>query len=206
MKIRASPRRGHRLTVELGDDEAPLPALSTEVQVLRILVPTDFSECSRHALRYALWFAKRFGGEILMVHALEPITVPPPSVSLLIPASLDAQRRTDAAKRLAEWRREIGIDNLKVHVLTGTPYQEIIATAEETNTDLIIIGTRGHSKLAQIFLGSTTERVVRHSRCPVLVVREREHQFISTLPDLAAERGGLRAGPLRKRIFRKSKP
>jgi universal stress protein A len=206
MKIRASPRRRHRLTVELGENDRPVPALSSEVRLARILVPTDFSECSRHAVRYALWFAEQFGGEILMVHVVEPLSVPPPSMSLLIPASLERQRREEAAKKLAEWRREIDPGNVKTHVRTGTPYQEVIAAAEETNTDLIVIATRGHSKFAQWFLGSTTERVVRHAPCPVFVVREREHEFI---PDAAFQAGAVRSTqpekPLSKRIFRRSK-
>jgi universal stress protein A len=63
-----------------------------------------------------------------------------------------------------------------VHI--GRPYEEIITVAKEHKADLIIIATHGRSGLKHAFLGSTAERVVRHAPCPVLVVREREREFV----------------------------
>jgi nucleotide-binding universal stress UspA family protein len=60
----------------------------------------------------------------------------------------------------------------------SSAYQEIIGAATDGNVDLIIIGTHGRSGLAHVFLGSTAERVTRHAPCPVLVVREQEHDFV----------------------------
>jgi len=178
MKLRVSPKKGRPLTVELESEEDALPPIPLpELQVKRILVPTDFSPPSRKAANYAASLAKQFGAEILMLHVVEPVT-PPPSLALVMTEDLDRHMREEAARRLADWRKEIGVTTMKANVRTGAPYHEIIAAAEETNTDLIVIGTHGHRKLAQIFLGSTAERVVRHARCPVLVVREREHDFL----------------------------
>jgi hypothetical protein len=52
--------------------------------------------------------------------------------------------------------------------------------AREKNIDLIVAGTGKHSGLARVLMGSTAERIVRHAPCPVLVVREREHDFLAS--------------------------
>jgi universal stress protein A len=55
----------------------------------------------------------------------------------------------------------------------------IVETAQDQAMELIIIATHGHSSLAHVLLGSTVERVVRYAPCPVLVVRQQEHEFIA---------------------------
>jgi len=62
----------------------------------------------------------------------------------------------------------------------GTPHKEITDAARELEADLIIIATNGYTGFAHVLLGSTTERVVRHAPCPVLVVREKEREFLRT--------------------------
>ena len=57
---------------------------------------------------------------------------------------------------------------------------EIAAAAKELDADLIIISTHGHTGLKHVFLGSVTENVARLAPCPVLVVREEEHEFLRT--------------------------
>ena len=63
---------------------------------------------------------------------------------------------------------------------TGRAASEIVEVAKERNTDLIIISTHGYTGLKHVFLGSTTENVVRYAPCPVLTVREHEHEFVTT--------------------------
>jgi K+-sensing histidine kinase KdpD len=57
----------------------------------------------------------------------------------------------------------------------GSPYREIIEVAEQSDVDLIILGTHGRTGLSRLVIGSTAERVVRHAPCPALVVRQRKH-------------------------------
>ena len=57
------------------------------------------------------------------------------------------------------------------HLCTGRPYEEICKLAREIAADLIVMPTRGYSGLKRVLLGSTTERVIRHAPCPVLVLR-----------------------------------
>lgn len=63
-------------------------------------------------------------------------------------------------------------------VRTGSPGHEIIEAAQELNVDLIILSTHGRTGLERFILGSTAEKVVRRAGCPVLIVRENEHEFI----------------------------
>ena len=63
-------------------------------------------------------------------------------------------------------------------VRDGAPFDEICKAAKEIESDLIVIATHGYTGLKHVFLGSTAERVVRHAPCPVLIVRERERDFV----------------------------
>ena len=64
-------------------------------------------------------------------------------------------------------------------VRTGSPHREIINAAVELHADLIIMSTHGRTGLAHALLGSTVEKVARHGACPILIVRERQHDFVA---------------------------
>lgn len=178
MKVKRD--RSHNVVLEMGRKEAPLPPVALpEWRLKHILVPVDFSAGSHKALHYAAGFAKQFNAEVTLLHVL--VAVPPPTQMMIFETeTLTAQSHEDAARELAEWRKEITSQaSVKAVVRAGTSaYREIVLAADECNTDLIIIGNHGHSGLAHILLGRTTERVVRHAPCPVFVVREREHDFL----------------------------
>jgi nucleotide-binding universal stress UspA family protein len=199
MKVRSSPKTG-RTVVELGRRDAALPAVPLdEIQLKRILVPVDFSECSNKALHYAASFAKQFGAEVLLLHVVQP-PVYMEGMALSTAAFDETTLRREAAKRLSEWQNAVASGaTLKTSVRTGAPYHEIVETAEETNTDLIILGTHGRGRLARMLIGSTAERVVRHAPCPVMVVREREHDFLRDERLSAGETTQLKAGRYGKR-------
>lgn len=138
----------------------------------RILVTTDFSPESKRALPCAAAFAERLGGEIALLNVLEP----PPRFggleSVAWPMSGDAAM--GRIYRALDGEAELAFsEGLKVetHARTGKPYREIIKAAAELDADLIIMATHGRTGLQSVFVGSTTERVVRHASCPVLAVR-----------------------------------
>jgi nucleotide-binding universal stress UspA family protein len=90
------------------------------------------------------------------------------------------QMNENAIHRLTALKQEANLRGLKVEnvIRIGNPYREIVAAAKEMPADLIILSTHGHTGFSRMFMGSTAERVVRHASCPVLVVRENEHEFI----------------------------
>jgi len=151
------------------------------IKLRKILVPTDFTECSQKALSYALSFAKQFDAEILLLHVVE--IVPAVAQDAFLQSSmLSAALHEESERRLAQWRRE-ALSEAPVETMTrdGLPWQHIVEVAREKNIDIIVAGTGGRSGLARVLLGSTAERLVRHAPCPVLVVREREHDFLASV-------------------------
>jgi len=146
----------------------------------RILVPTDFSETSKKAVQYALRFAEQFGCEIALLYVVEPATT-------MIGAPLPVEPCTEkdelsvAEKDLAALAAEShtnGAHSVTSFVRIGHAPNEITKAAKDLDVDLIIIATHGYTSWRHLCIGSTAERVVRTAACPVLVVREKEHEFV----------------------------
>jgi universal stress protein A len=140
-----------------------------------ILVPIDFSRISQKALDYALPLAKQFGATITLLHAIEP---PPYSVDLAyLPKGEEFPIGSMKKELDALAKKTIEPTILKeVIVQVGTAFEVITNLARDSEVDLIVITTHGHTGLKHVFMGSTAERVVRHAPCPVLVVRKHEHE------------------------------
>lgn len=163
---RHAPRSSTRVRLE--------NASRKRLQIRNVLVPIDFSAPSREAIEFALPLLKRFGAELHLVHvfapdyplaamAAMPLVVPELEVEQGIKHHLKAVAR----KAGVELRRE------NIHAIKGRAFEEICDLAHEIDIDLIVIATRGNTGLKHLVLGSTAERVVRYSPCPVLVVRGR---------------------------------
>ena len=170
MKIKPTSKTGGVL-LELGARETQVPAQAAIAPPLfnlkRILVPVDFSDCSKYALQYANALAKQSGAELQLLHIVEPY----PAVPEMYP--VDVETLQDARSGLDTLHKELAdVVPVKTVLRTGTPYLEIAQAAQDLKSDLIIISTHGRKGITRMFLGSTTERVVRHAPCPVLVVRE----------------------------------
>ena len=138
----------------------------------RILVPLDFSGPSLKAVPYALAIARQFGSDVHLLHVVDSSQYPPPRL-LTLPLMPQAEWNRRLRKRLEavvlKYRVNGSVSALEPR--SGTAYEEICAVAREVKADLIVIATHGYTGYKHIYLGSTAERVVQHSRCPVLVVR-----------------------------------
>ena len=140
----------------------------------RILVATDFSPPSRVALRSAQALASHGAGTLQLVHVLTPL---PPRYKLLIGSfgipDLERERMKIAERQMERLMRRIRATRTAVEgfIRTGTPWEEILAAADELESGLICLGNSGHSRLERLLLGSTAENVVRRCRIPVLVTR-----------------------------------
>ena len=149
------------------------------IAIKKILAPTDFSPASEKGLKYALRFAREFGAEVTLLHILEPI-VPFAFEGLPMRLPVEETGLSDAErafKALEVSAREKG-DTI-VHAMTrqGIASHEIVDAAKEFDVDLIVMATHGYTGWKHFCIGSTAERVVRAALCPVLVVREKEHEF-----------------------------
>lgn len=183
MKIRPSPEHTG-VVMEMGPKDSPLLSRGAEpFRVRRILVPTDFSSCASKAIAYAIPFARQFAARLTLLHVV-PTDYAFNEFGAVDYITLNEEARRSDEARLAELiKKEVPGDvATEASVRIGRPVSEIVDAARELEADLLIMSTHGHTGLKHVFLGSVTELVVRHAPCPVLVVREREHEFIATQP------------------------
>jgi universal stress protein A len=161
--------------VELGPMEKKLPTEPPEeFKLKKILVPLDFSDCSKKALEYAIPYAKQFDAELVLLNVIEPYP-PVPQMELV-----DVEMIQDSLRDLETLREIVGDDVLcRSEVRTGVPRVEIVQEAKQNDIDLIILATHGYKGLSHVFLGSTAEKVVRNAPCPVLTVRQSEREFVA---------------------------
>jgi universal stress protein A len=139
----------------------------------RILVPVDFSDASRNAVKYALRVGALTKAELVFVH----IIVPDASLGLdkLPPICSDELKENagENLRALVRAARDSGNEGATSICRVGLPAHEIVEAAKETDVDLIVIATHGYTAWKHFCIGSTAERVVRAAPCPVLVVREK---------------------------------
>lgn len=150
----------------------------------RLLVATDFSRASHKAVQYADALVKICGAQMHLAHVCDYDCAPADFEA--IPLAISPAEMTRRSKaRLKDLADKFGIevepDNL--HVATGRAHHEICQLANKLEIDLIVTATRGNTGLRHMVLGSTAERVVQHASCPILIVREHEHEAIRTDAD-----------------------
>lgn len=142
----------------------------------KILFCTDFSENSHYAFTYALDLAKTYKSSLLILHITSP-PVHPEQLSIYLPPEkfeeLKRSQKEEIRHLLKEnyLKRLTRFKNFKVVLKEGEPFVEIIRMARQESADLIVMGTHGRTGLDHVFFGSTAEKVVRKSPCPVLTIR-----------------------------------
>jgi universal stress protein A len=144
----------------------------------RILVPVDFSDHSKTTISYAKLIAVKNDSTLYVLHVFQaPDYVVTPYTrraqnSAEIRAQVSAAEQ-DARENLEILRQELLERGVKTEVILriGYPFEEIVLVANHLKVDLIVIGSHGRSGISRLLLGSTTERVVQHADCPVLVVK-----------------------------------
>ena len=138
-------------------------------KIERILVPTDFSDCSTKAFHDAVTLARKTKATLLLAHVFDPNTS---SVDRLLlgPPIFPKLKIGQALDQMAHPEREKG-SLIETHLLKGDPPAEIVKAAKEFNCDLIVMGTHGRTGMEHFLMGSVVEQVIRSSAVPVLVVR-----------------------------------
>ena len=159
--------------------------------IQKILYATDLSDTARHAVRYACSIGNRFGASVTLLHVIPDVLE-----ALSREAGIDLadhmgrkawadfhingieKAKDTIYQRIRETSRNVSKeipccplteDNVMVKI--GNPAKQIVATAQEGNFDLIIMGTHGHGKMEERIIGSTASDVIRLSDVPVTVVR-----------------------------------
>src|SRR5436190_5734474 len=146
------------------------------LQLRRILLPTDFSGCANYALPYAAAIARAMDATVICVNVVEPI-VPAVGYTGMVEAmpiaEMSEQMEESAERELPDVLRCEELRGVKVEEVIGhgDAAAEIVRVADERGVDLIVISSHGRTGLGRIIFGSSAEAVVRHARCPVLVVK-----------------------------------
>ena len=145
----------------------------------KILVPTDFSKNAEYALKVAAQIAQKSNGEIIVLHMLElPMAGNDAlSVSHEIPELMFFKNA--AVAKLDNILEAEYLDGIEVSKLIQfeMAFDGIIKTGEKNNVDLIVMGSHGASGFQEMFIGSNTEKVVRNSNVPVLVIKHEDENF-----------------------------
>jgi nucleotide-binding universal stress UspA family protein len=135
--------------------------------IYTILHPTDFSEYSEYAFRFACSLARDHRARIVVLH----VAAPPPVVygDVIAQLPMEVSRESlEVQLRQIEGPADVPVVR-RLHV--GHPVHEILSVAKETNAGLIVMGTHGRTGLGRMLLGSVAEQVLRNAKCPVLTVK-----------------------------------
>ncbi|MFK7984900.1 MAG: universal stress protein [Sandaracinaceae bacterium] len=144
-----------------------------------ILVPTDFSDASKLALKAAAMLAKELNAKVTAVFVHDPGALRPPAQIGYSPErqeDIEKQVKETVATQLDALRdKELqGVAALETVVLRDpSPANAITAYADRIGADLIVIATHGRTGLKHLLIGSVAERVVRHANVPVLTLRSK---------------------------------
>jgi nucleotide-binding universal stress UspA family protein len=143
----------------------------------KILVPTDFSDCSKNALKAAIKIAKKTKAKIELVHVYDRPVIG------FVDLNID-HKKNKAMLQNAQQTMEAMITEMKAgsvivspHILADVPLPDIMDQKKFRDIDLIVMGSHGSAGLKELFIGSNTEKVVRKSKVPILSLKEDQGAF-----------------------------
>jgi nucleotide-binding universal stress UspA family protein len=140
----------------------------------KILLACDFSDNSLQACEYSVMLARKFDAKLILLHVInEPVDLRGFYVPHISFDTLEKEIEESAHKMMEKFCRTCmeSYSNFETCIIAGVPYEEILRKADEEQVGLIVIGTHGRTGIDHFLFGSTAERVVRTSACPVLTVR-----------------------------------
>jgi len=167
----------------------------SNIQIKKILYATDLSETAVHAFSYAVSLANMYGAGITILHVLAEFPGEDFIANMINTDTweeIKSRHYSDARDQLIGKKRDsVAIKEVlqafseeaqggaedqafvtdEVLIKHGAPAEVIVETAREQNCDLIVVGTHGHSTLADVMVGSTAKWIIKHSPIPVLVIR-----------------------------------
>src|SRR5688572_22997495 len=142
----------------------------------RVLVLCDLSLPAQEAYKLAVSIAAKSNGEVFLLHVINVPVIYDPGLGGVPYSDPTLLEDLEGAsiKKFEMLQADHGILSVRTsyHITNGDILSSVLEYSEEKNIDLIIMGTTGSSGLTEIFIGSNTEKVVRHSRVPVLAVRQ----------------------------------
>lgn len=149
----------------------------TKFIVLRkIIHPTDFSENASKAFDFAIALSKLFDAELILLHVGELPTIMNSSSSLASFTEMEEGKRASIIEQLKQYTTDKFKDtgsSSKIQFeakLSSSTIKGIVESINESNAEMVVIGTKGQSKLKEVIMGSTTKGLMSKSSCPVLAI------------------------------------
>jgi nucleotide-binding universal stress UspA family protein len=142
-----------------------------------ILIPTDGSKLAEHGVKNGLSLAKSVGARVTVIIVEEPFNWLNVSETQAQHALEEVDKHTEQIKkhaasvlnRVGNAAKQAGVPCDTIQMENAQPYQAIIATAEDRGCDLIVMASHGRSGISAVVLGSVTNKVLTHTKTPVLV-------------------------------------
>jgi len=140
----------------------------------KILYPTDFSDVSKKALNYLIQLKDAGTKEIVVLHVIDEKGID--AISRYAAGSAEPMIREikkearEEGKKIEKKLMQSGLI-VKIRIETGVPLKEILKVEEEEKVSVIVIGSHGKTNLEEMVLGSVSEKVIRQSKKPVLVIK-----------------------------------
>ena len=139
----------------------------------KLLVPVDFSETSEAAVDFGIQLARRCGYEVHLLHVVdfsgsyEAMYADTSTIQSFTEAVM-----TDMEIRMENLYRRVKVEGVKIttHLTTGTLVRDVRSFVQETEIDLIVMGTKGAKGQHKFFVGSNAEKIVRMVDCPILTI------------------------------------
>ena len=141
----------------------------------RILVGLDGSEYSLKALEFAVDLAKKYSSQLVLVHVVmrQIYAINPPEAGILAGTAIVRELEAEGKAILAKGEETVKAQGLPVEarLRQGVPAEELLRAAADEKADLIVLGSRGLSQVKAFLLGSVSDKVSHHAKCPTLIVR-----------------------------------
>jgi nucleotide-binding universal stress UspA family protein len=160
----------------------------------KILVPCDFSDAAVEAFKFAIGIAEKSNGVVHLLHVVELPVLYDSAAVLSFEQAYMSDRKKEVEKSFAKLKEKYAKDlpiKVKSHVEYGGTVQVIRRMIQETNADLVVLGTHGAKGLKEFTVGSNTEKIVRSSPVPVISMKKGmksiKHIVLPTPPDFDLE-------------------
>ncbi len=150
------------------------------IKIKKILFPTDFSEFANHALIYVKEFANLHGAKVILLHVNEMANYANGYGFGPTYYEYDIDIKNYSIQQMNKLKDSLSKEDFEVEtqISQGNPFVAIVESSKKHNVDLIIMATHGYGAIKHLLIGSTAEKVVQHSTCPVLTIKHPEHEFV----------------------------
>jgi nucleotide-binding universal stress UspA family protein len=137
----------------------------------RILVATDGSSYSEAAVDYAIDLARKCDAKLMVIH----VATIDPSIGMIWENVKDIvmSRQGKMLEKVKEEAEKSGVNQVETILTTGIPSEKIVEAGRESDANIIILGSHGHTKIGKVVIGSVSERVAGTSKCPVLIINKK---------------------------------